>query len=336
MQRLHIEIALRPRTRRALITTVLILQAGVLMAATLTIDTWARSSAHLHGVTADRLFLFVLTISLAILTLSGAVFYMLSKRYKDSLEDTNENLECEIQRQLVSGLARRDAMIYGLARLADYRDTDTGQHLERIGRFATLLAHEIRPSHDEIDDPWIERLALASSLHDIGKVGIPDSILLKPGKLNDDERAVMERHTIIGADTLISIRDRIGSDAFIDMAIDIALAHHERWDGTGYPFGISGQEIPLSARLVALADVYDALTSPRVYKPAMSHGRAAEIIREGRGTHFDPRVVDAFDAVEDAFDLVRERKHDGLSRLSIDDEPMDLARRYLTERRRAA
>ena len=336
MQRLPIEIGLRPRTRRALMTTVLILQAGVLMAATLTIDTWARSSAHLPVATADRLFVFVLTVSLAILTLSGAVFFMVSKRYTDSLEDANENLEREIERQLVSGLARRDAMIYGLARLADYRDTDTGEHLDRIGHFATLLARQVRPSHDQIDDPWIERLVLASSLHDIGKVGIPDSILLKPGKLNEDERAVIERHTIIGADTLIAIRDRIGSDAFIDMAIDIALAHHERWDGTGYPFGLSGEDIPLSARLVALADVYDALTSPRVYKPAMDHGRAAEIIREGRGTHFDPRIVDAFDAVEDAFDRVRAHKHDGLSRLMIDDEPMDLARRYLTERRRAA
>jgi len=315
---------------------VLILQAAVLMAATLTIDTWARASAHLPSETADRLFLFELSVSLAILTLTGLVFFLISRRYRDSLEDANERLEAEIARQLDAGLARRDAMIYGLARLADYRDTDTGEHLDRIGRYAHMLARAVRDTGAEIDDAWTERLVLASSLHDIGKVGIPDAILLKPGPLTDDERAVMERHALIGGDTLISIRERIGSDAFIDMAIDIALAHHERWDGTGYPFRLKGEDIPLSARIVALADVYDALTSPRVYKAAMDHGAALGIIRKGRGTQFDPQVVDAFERCADDFDRVRHTGHGGLSRLMIDDEPAALARRYLAERRDAA
>jgi len=317
-------------------TAVLILQAALLMGATLVIDSWARASALLPSATADRLFLFVLSVSLAILALTGVVLYLVSRRYRDSLEDANERLEREIDRQLAAGLARRNAMIYGLARLADYRDTDTGEHLDRIGRYALLLARAMHDGCAAIDESWTERLVLASSLHDIGKVGIPDSILLKPGPLGKDERAVMERHTIIGGDTLISIRERIGSDAFIDMAIDIALAHHERWDGTGYPFGLAQEEIPLSARIVALADVYDALTSPRVYKPAMDHATATGIIREGRGSQFDPAVVDAFERCADAFDEIRHSGHLGLSRLMIDDEPVDLARRYLAEGRDAA
>jgi HD-GYP domain-containing protein (c-di-GMP phosphodiesterase class II) len=142
-------------------------------------------------------------------------------------------------------------------------------------------------------------------MHDIGKVGIPDSILLKPGGLSDQERRQMQTHTLIGSDTLIAIRRRVGDDDLINMGVQVALEHHERWDGTGYPYGLKAEEIALSARIVALADMYDALTSQRVYKAAMSHEEACRIIRDARGSHFDPRIVDAFDRVADTFSRAR-------------------------------
>lgn len=309
-------------------TTVLIMQAALLMGATLVVDYWARAEAHLNTYIADRLFVFVLSISLAVLALTGVFFYMLSKRYKDALEDTNEQLTDEVRRRVAEGLAKRNALIHGLAALADHRDTDTGEHLDRIGNYVELLAGAMRTSHDEIDDEWIECLVLASSLHDIGKVGISDRILLKPSRLTDEERSEMERHTIIGADTLLSIRDRFGADPFIDMGIQIALSHHEKWDASGYPFGVGGDMIPLSARIVAIADVYDALTSERVYKAAMTHEQACNIILSGRGSHFDPEVVDAFESVLSGFDRIREQSRNTRPTLRID--PAAHARAYLS------
>jgi putative two-component system response regulator len=290
-------------------TAVLIMQAALLMGATLVVDVWVRSHIQLTDSAADKLFVFLLSIDLSILALTGVVFYLISRRYKDQLEDTNERLTDEVRCRLAEALSRRNALIHGLARLADYRDTDTGDHLERIGRYVRLLAQEMRASHSVIDDEWTERLVLASSLHDIGKVGVPDSVLLKPGKLTDEERTIMERHTIMGADTLLSIRSRFGADPFLDMGINIALAHHERWDGSGYPFGLQGNQISLAARIVALADVYDALTSERVYKAAYSHEKARAIILDGRGSHFDPDVIDAFERCEHLFNEIRAQDH---------------------------
>ncbi|MEO1584594.1 MAG: HD domain-containing phosphohydrolase, partial [Planctomycetota bacterium] len=221
------------------------------------------------------------------------------------LEAANARLSREMRSQAAAVLRTRDGMIYGLAKLADYRDSDTGHHLDRICRYAVMLAEQMSTDRPEIDGPFIANLRLAASLHDIGKVGIPDRVLLKPGKLDDAERAIVERHAVIGASTLLSIRRRVGDDALLDMSIDIALRHHERWDGGGYPDGVSGEEIPLSARLVAVADVYDALTCERVYKPAMPHDQARTIIEEGAGAHFDPCVVEAFVEVADEFDAAR-------------------------------
>lgn len=286
-------------------SAVLIMQAALLMSATLLIDYWVRSHAPLDRDIADRLFILTLSVSFGVLALTGVVFFLMARRYKDTLEDANEQLTSEVRRQVTERLASRNALIHGLAKLADYRDTDTGDHLERIGSYARLLANELRSVYPEITDEWIERLVLASSLHDIGKVGIPDDVLLKPGKLTEEERQIMERHTLIGADTLLSTRAKFGQDALIDMGIRIALQHHEQWNGTGYPFGLSGDQIALSARIVALADVYDALTSQRVYKAAMSHEQASKIILEGRGSHFDPVIVDAFRSCEPGFDEVR-------------------------------
>jgi len=201
-----------------------------------------------------------------------------------------------------SAVLARNALIVGLAKLADYRDTDTGEHLERIGVCSRLIATAAREDFDEIDDDWISRLEVASSLHDIGKVGIPDDVLLKPGPLTPSERSIMERHTVIGADTIIEIQRCYADDPLLAMGLQITLEHHERWDGKGYPCGLEGEQICLSARIVAVADVYDALTSKRVYKEAMPHERACEIIARESTGQFDPRVVEAFLA---ASDLIR-------------------------------
>lgn len=203
----------------------------------------------------------------------------------------------------------RDALILGLAKLADFRDSDTGKHLERISAFSGMLARAYELPADApvsgsiadgpIGEDWITTLELASSLHDIGKVGIPDDILLKPGPLTTTEREIMQRHTEIGADTLIEISERLGKDDLVAMALVVALQHHERWDGSGYPMGLSGYDIALAARIVALADFYDALTSDRVYKSASTHEETRKLILENRGRHVDPAVVDAFERIHE-------------------------------------
>src|SRR6185436_11062088 len=159
--------------------------------------------------------------------------------------------------------------------------------------------------HPFIDEEWIHTLSVASSMHDIGKVGIPDAVLQKPGRLTDDERGVIQRHPNLGHRVLAEILTRNGSDALLQMSAEIAACHHERWDGTGYPERLARAEIPLSARIVAVADVYDAMTSVRVYKPALTHAEASQAIRDGSGTQFDPSVVAAFQATSAAFDDAR-------------------------------
>ncbi len=222
------------------------------------------------------------------------------------------------ERRLLEGHARflgeqrdaaRHAIILGLAKLADYRDSDTGGHLERICSYSEILARSYSGGSDEVDDAWVRTLNLAASLHDIGKVGIPDRILLKPGPLTSDERMLMERHTLIGAETLTTIREQLGDDQLVEMSIDVALHHHERWDGGGYPCGLSGREIPLAARIVAIADTYDALTSRRVYKAAIPHEEAVRIILEGTGTQFDPALVATFRELAGRFEVVRRVMH---------------------------
>lgn len=213
-----------------------------------------------------------------------------------------DNEISDIHRQLSDTLLKRtrelsdtqNGVIFGLAKLAESRDNDTGDHLERIRGYVTVLAEELRKELPEIDHEFIENISFASSLHDIGKVGIPDAVLLKPGKLTDLERKIMEFHTVIGGECLQAIQRRLGRDEFLKMAHDIAVAHHERWDGNGYPHKLAGDQIPLPARILAVADVYDALTSKRPYKAPMSHERSCQLIREGAGTQFDPRIVAAF------------------------------------------
>ncbi len=195
-----------------------------------------------------------------------------------------------------------------IAKLAEFREADTGPHLERMRSYSWLLALELSNSSSYrhlIDNSYLEALYAASPLHDVGKVGIPDTILLKPGKLDAVEWQVMKSHPRIGAEILAIAGKGSMVRRWLEMGRVIALQHHERWDGTGYPNGLKGEEIDLSARIVGLADAYDAITSKRVYKPAFDHQEACKRVMESRGSHFDPEVVDAFMRREAAFaDLV--------------------------------
>ena len=203
--------------------------------------------------------------------------------------------------------------ILALARLAEKRDDDTGKHLERVSGYSRLVAESLRRRglHRRlITDAWIEDLVRSAPLHDVGKVAIPDSILKKPGPLTNAEREVMKTHTTIGAGTLEAAYVEGGARGFLEMGRDIALYHHERWDGEGYPSGMSGDEIPLAARILSLADVYDALTTTRPYKEAWSHAETLTWITERGGTQFDPDVVAAFLYRAGEFDAMRERLAD--------------------------
>ena len=192
----------------------------------------------------------------------------------------------------------RMAIIVGLAKLAESRDDDTGKHLARIRHYTTLIASEYSKLFpNELSPEEIPIIGSTSVLHDIGKVGIPDSVLLSPNALSDDQFELMKRHATIGTDILLALSEQLGRDPWVDTAIQITLGHHERWDGSGYPFGLRGSMICLPARIVAVADVYDALTTKRVYKEAMSHDEAVAIIKNDSGSHFDPMVVEAFCSV---------------------------------------
>jgi putative two-component system response regulator len=224
------------------------------------------------------------------------------RRINDSFNNLNNGLEKKVSDSARELVRTKNAVIFGLAKLAESRDNDTGEHLDRIRTYVTILAKEVALHNSQIDEEFIHHLALASSLHDIGKVGIPDSILLKPGRLTPEERGIMELHTLIGGECLDAIHSRLGENAFMHIARQVAYYHHERWDGTGYPHSLKEDEIPLVARIVAVADVYDALTSKRPYKKAMSHLESKAIILSGSGKHFDPEIVDAFLRHEDTFD----------------------------------
>ena len=202
------------------------------------------------------------------------------------------------------GLETRDLLIFVLAKLAESRDNDTGGHLDRVRTFSRVIAEHLsrQPKFRGIvNADFVRLIYLTSPLHDIGKVGVPDTVLLKPGPLTHEEFEMMKAHTTHGAATLDAALREFPSARYLRMARDIAASHHEWYDGTGYPYGLAGDEIPLAGRIVALADVYDALTSKRVYKEVYSHEKAKSIILQARGTHFDPDVIDAFLANEAKF-----------------------------------
>ena len=236
------------------------------------------------------------------------------KQARDWLKDQNLYLEAEITRRMGENLLIQDVSILALARLAETRDPETGNHLHRTQGYVRALARHLQ-NHPRfasfLTDHTVELLAKSAPLHDIGKVGIPDYILLKPGKLTPAEWVIMQTHAKLGSDAIEQAeRDAEKPVEFLTLAKEIAHWHHEKWDGSGYPDRLKGEAIPVSARLMALADVFDSLISPRVYKRAFPFSQACTMIAEGRGRHFDPDVTDAFLTLLDEFVAIAERYSD--------------------------
>ena len=224
------------------------------------------------------------------------------------LEDYNLQLEDRVQEQVRQISQAHLSSIFAMCKLAESRDRETGEHLERMQKYCKILVQQLEtlPKFAAvIDRGYVENIYWASPLHDIGKVGVPDHVLQKPGKLTPEEFAVMQKHPILGAETLRAVSKQYPENDFLRIGIEITESHHEKWDGSGYPHGLAGEDIPLSGRIVALGDVYDALTSKRCYKEAFTHERSREMILKDRGTHFDPDLVDAFLEVEQKFGEIR-------------------------------
>ncbi len=227
------------------------------------------------------------------------------------LSHVNQLLEQDILRRTQQVTATQDVAIIALTAMAETRDTETGNHIRRTQHYVRALSCQLQ-LHPRfaafLTDSNIDMLFRSAPLHDIGKVGIPDRILLKPGRFDADETAIMKTHTTLGRDMIEHAEQLIGAKVdFLTMAKEIAYAHQEKWDGSGYPLGLCGDAIPISARLMALADVYDAIISRRVYKEGLPHAKAVQIIVEGRGQHFDPDIVDAFMGLQDEFQAIARR-----------------------------
>ena len=226
------------------------------------------------------------------------------KAYNDLMNNYRKELEIEVTQRTEELEQANEKVkaasletIYRLSIASEYKDEDTGAHIKRMSNYSAIIARKMG-----LDAITVENILYAAPMHDLGKIGIPDRILLKPGKLDSEEWEIMKEHAIIGARILE------GSDAeFIKLGEVIAMCHHEKWDGTGYPYNLKGEEIPLVARIVALADVFDALSSKRAYKEAFPLEKAFAIIREGKGSHFDPKVVDAFFNVIDEILIIKEK-----------------------------
>lgn len=238
--------------------------------------------------------------------LMGAMLYMVTSYFQGS-GSKQARPDGDALKQAQALLRTQETVIFGLAKLSDSRDPETGDHLDRIAYYSTMLASALRQHPDfceTITPSYVHLIGLSSALHDIGKVGVEDAILRKPASLTPDERSRMMEHTRVGEECLKEIERRLGTSNFLQMAREIASSHHERWDGTGYPRGMAGEQIPLAARIVAIADVYDALSSKRVYKEAISHELCVEMIAEESGRQFDPRLVEVFLQMEAKFQQV--------------------------------
>lgn len=236
------------------------------------------------------------------------------KASADFLEDKAAFLEEEVARRSAEIEAIQDVTILAMASLAETRDNETGNHIRRTQFYVQVLAEKLQ-NHprfsDFLSDHTIKLLFKSAPLHDIGKVGIPDHILLKPGRFTPEEFAIMKAHTTLGRDAIATAEARLGINIeFLAHAKEIAYSHQEKWDGSGYPEGLAGDAIPVSARLMAVADVYDALISRRPYKEPMSHEQAVQLIIDGRGSHFDPDIVDAFISTQDEFSAISQRYAD--------------------------
>ncbi|HEY0661813.1 MAG TPA: two-component system response regulator [Lysobacter sp.] len=250
------------------------------------------------------------------ITLARVRNHLQLKIARDFMQHRNEFLDREVRRRTRQVGAIQDVTIRAMASLAETRDNETGNHIRRTQTYVKALALQLKDHarFREFCTPAnIELLFKSAPLHDIGKVGIPDHILLKPGKLTPEEFEVMKTHTTLGRDAIEHALSELGTEdaQFLQMAKDIAYGHHEKWDGAGYPQGVGGDDIPIPARLMALADVYDAVISRRVYKPAKTHEYAMDILLEGRASHFDPDIVDAFFEIHEEFRQIAARFADG-------------------------
>ncbi len=228
----------------------------------------------------------------------GLINQGLEKRVEEQLDEitkTNKKL-----------VIAQNATILALAKLSECRDTDTGMHLERVGFFCEIIAKKLKEDgiFEQIDDEYVRIIKLVAPLHDIGKVGIEDRILLKPGKLTPEEFEIMKTHTTLGAQTFLSIKEEMIDSPYVDMAHSVILYHHEKYNGSGYPEGLVGKNIPLCAQIMAVADVYDALRSKRPYKEPMTQEQASDIINEGKNSHFMPELVDAFNKCQQEINII--------------------------------
>ncbi len=253
--------------------------------------------------------------AIGVLTLSGDEETVLDETLVNSLKTlANATASALISHgHLEARNEAQDAIITALAKLSEYRDNETGAHLLRLKKYCGLICDILSTTNkykDTVNEQFKADLVRSSPMHDIGKVGIADAILKKPGKLSGDEFAIMQTHATIGGDTLRSVFEQYKSQTFIKSGMEVAYYHHEKWDGSGYPNGIAGEDIPLTARILTVADVYDALTTKRVYKPAFPREKAKALIEEGRGTHFDPDIVNAFLANEERFHQIADSMAD--------------------------
>ena len=247
--------------------------------------------------------------------------HLVAKAYADFLTDKTAYLESEVARRTREISAVQDVTIQAMAALAETRDSDTGNHIRRTQGYVRALSCRLK-THPRfsslLTDSMIDTIFKSAPLHDIGKVGIPDRILLKPGRFEPGEFEIMKTHTTLGRDAIQAAEDALSLKVeFLSVAKEIAYGHQEKWDGSGYPEGLKGESIPVSARIMAVADVYDALISRRVYKDSMSHERAITIIAEGKGSHFDPDMVDAFLSIQDEIRAIAARHADSDADMAI-------------------
>ncbi|QLE86597.1 MULTISPECIES: response regulator [Shewanella] len=237
--------------------------------------------------------------------------HLLLKASRDLMERQNELLEERVIERTKQLAELQDVAMVAMGALAESRDPETGNHIRRTQHYVKALAKKLAEQSEfatVLTPEVITALYKSAPLHDIGKVGIADSILLKPGKLTEEEFEIMKKHTTYGRDAIIAAEKTMdAADNFLVFAKEIAYSHQEKWDGSGYPEGLVAEQIPLSARLMAIADVYDALISKRVYKPAFTHEKAVQIILEGKGSHFDPKMVDAFSEITDEFNAIAQQ-----------------------------
>ncbi len=253
-----------------------------------------------------------------------------AKAGADFLRNQNQFLETEVQRRTRELAAIQDVTILAMASLAETRDNETGNHIRRTQHYVRILANALKEHprfHTQLDNHVIDMLYKSAPLHDIGKVGIPDRILLKPGRFEPHEFEIMKTHTTLGRDAIQHAEDALGMPVeFLSYAKEIAYGHQEKWDGSGYPQGLAGEAIPLSARIMAVADVYDALISRRVYKEGMPHDKAVDIMRAGRGSHFDPDILDSFLALLPEFQRIAQQFADSDADMAEKEKSLEVAK----------